>query len=231
MKSRKNSNLFLPVAVILIVLLIISRTNPLTGLLRGLIRLLIGIGVLLLIVTAIATVFAINSGKSEYEKRHPELLKKKKEEKKPAPVEDEKEVKQPEKEEPEEIKGARALIASIDQKMDTVADVQVITGAKDARCSALRVIDTICDKPEDIKKNRQLFTYYLPTFENILEKYIIIEQGGVETAAAKEKTVASFEKLNKAFENMYTSLYSDDVLDLSVETRALESIIRKDGLS
>ena len=99
----------------------------------------------------------------------------------------------------------------------------------DARCKACRVVDTITSQNAEIRKNRELFSYYLPTFEHILQKYLVIEKGGIDGAVAKEKALSSCRKLSEVFEKMYKDLYADDMMDLSVEERALESIIKKDG--
>lgn len=221
-----------PLILVIVLAVLLLRKGALTGIIATGIKLVFLLGLLVVILAIVGVVYAIRSGKKDYDQRNGKVPGKKQPEvKAPSqePVPDEKEVKQPERNEAPEIAAARATVAEIDKILANLTDVEVKARGTDARCSLLRLLDTMSDQPEEIKKNRQLFAYYIPTFKEIAEKYRIISQGGVDNGTAREKAVSSFDKLQGVFEKMYGNLYDDEQLDLSVEERALESIIRKDG--
>lgn len=231
MKNRNSGKTpVLVFVIILIALLLLFGKGSAAGLFgRVLGFLAVSALVILLVLTVVATVYAVNAGKKDYDKRNgiPEKKKKAAEEKK---TEDEKPVVPEEKEEPEEVKAARAEMVEIDKLIARTIDVEVKAKATGARCSAIRVLDTLSEQPDELARNRQLFAYYIPTFREILTKYNVIELGGVEVDSAKQKAISSCIKLKGVFETMYQNLYNNEALDLSVEEKALDSIIKKDGL-
>ena len=235
MKDNGSNKKIVPsVLIIIAAILFLKNCSPVSALIKFTVTAIMLIAVLVVILCIVAAIYAVKAGKREFDKRNgkTEIPGDGRDEtvREEVHVEDEKEVKKPVIEEAPEIKAAREVIKDIERMMRDSSDVEIKARAQDARCSALRVLDTLSEQNGEIKKHRQLFAYYIPTFKEILEKYLVIEKSGLNDGNAKEKALSSFVKLKTAFENMYRDLYSDEVLDLSVEEKALESIIKKDGL-
>lgn len=93
-----------------------------------------------------------------------------------------------------------------------------------------KILAALKEQPEDIPKARQLFSYYLPTFGGILQRYVRLEQSGVPAADDAEKVAVCLDGIQVAMRKMYDSLYDDDKLDLTVEIETLKQICRQDGL-
>ena len=93
-----------------------------------------------------------------------------------------------------------------------------------------KILAALKEQPEDIPKVRQLFSYYLPTFVGILQRYVRLEQSGVPAADDAEKVAVCLDGIQVAMRKMYDSLYTDDKLDLTVEIETLKQICRRDGL-
>ena len=93
-----------------------------------------------------------------------------------------------------------------------------------------KILAALKEQPEDIPKARQLFSYYLPTFGGILQRYVRLEQSGVPAADDAKKVAVCLDGIQTAMSKMYDSLYDDDKLDLTVEIETLKQICRQDGL-
>lgn len=93
-----------------------------------------------------------------------------------------------------------------------------------------KILAALKEQPEDISKAHQLFSYYLPTFGGILQRYARLEQSGVPAADDAEKVAVCLDGIQVAMRRMYDSLYDDDKLDLTVEIETLKQICRQDGL-
>ena len=77
---------------------------------------------------------------------------------------------------------------------------------------------------------RQLFSYYLPTWETILKKYLRLEESGVMDPRMTESMVLCLKDIQAAMGKMYQNLFDDDVLDLTVEMEVLNMVGKRDGL-
>lgn len=93
-----------------------------------------------------------------------------------------------------------------------------------------KILAALKEQPEDIPKVRQLFSYYLPTFGGILQRYARLEQSGVPAADDAEKVAVCLDSIQTAMRKMYDSLYDDDKLDLTVEIETLRQFCKQDGL-
>jgi len=93
-----------------------------------------------------------------------------------------------------------------------------------------KILSTLKKQPEDIKKLRQFFNYYLPTLTNILKKFVAIEESGVPAENIVQSTISCLGDIKKATEKQYTALFDNDMLDMSVEMEALTIACKRDGL-
>lgn len=93
-----------------------------------------------------------------------------------------------------------------------------------------KILSTLKKQPEDIKKLRQFFNYYLPTLTNILKKFVAIEESGVPAENIVHSTINCLGDIKKATEKQYTALFDNDMLDMSVEMEALTIACKRDGL-
>lgn len=93
-----------------------------------------------------------------------------------------------------------------------------------------KILAALKEQPEDIPKARQLFSYYLPTFGGILQRYVRLEQSGVSAEGDAERVAVCLDSIQTAMSKMYDSLYDDDKLDLTVEMETLKQFCKQDGL-
>lgn len=93
-----------------------------------------------------------------------------------------------------------------------------------------KILSTLKKQPEDIKKMRQFFNYYLPTLTNILKKFVAIEESGVPAENIVQSTINCLGDIRKATEKQYAALFDNDMLDMTVEMEALTVACKRDGL-
>ena len=99
-------------------------------------------------------------------------------------------------------------------------------------CCAIsdKIIRALREEPKDIPRARQFFNYYLPTLGEILRKYRILEDSGVQASDTAENVVSCLEVIKTAMEKQYANLFDDDKLDLTVEIEVLKQMCQRDGL-
>lgn len=98
-------------------------------------------------------------------------------------------------------------------------------------CTAIeKILSYLKKRPQQVDDLKQFFHYYLPTAEKILVKYKEIESSGIPAAEITESTITCLEDIKQAMERLYSSLYDDDILDLTVEMEVLKQICKRDGL-
>ena len=92
------------------------------------------------------------------------------------------------------------------------------------------ILKVLKEHPEQISNVRQFLNYYLPTQGKILKKYVNLESNGIPSGELKDNTVGYLKDIKRAMEKQYKNLFEDDLLDLSVEMKALTLACKRDGL-
>lgn len=110
----------------------------------------------------------------------------------------------------------------ISLKLDALED---ITG---------KILDYVEKHPEKLPQIRKFLCYYLPTTLKLVEAYRDLErqpssaEGAAET---KEEIREAIGKINLAFQQLLSNLMQDDLLDLSADISALETMFAQEGLT
>ena len=111
-----------------------------------------------------------------------------------------------------------------------IKDVE-IRKENEAICAvADKILHNLRNHPEDLPRMRQLFSYYLPTWAKILQKYAHLEEGGIADPRMTESMVLCLGDIKAAMNKMYQNLFEDDILDLTVEMEVLTMVGKRDGL-
>lgn len=218
-KNGGAGNTLLGILGLVLVLFIIKAILP--SILTVVIIIIAVLAGLFAIGVILATVYAIKSGSDENKKRMAEKANKassSSEEKKPVNDND-----------PEEIKNAKTNILKINALIRKVEDDEVRGKAYEAYNWALKIVNEISRQPHEIKRTKHFFSYYLPTLETVLEKYLTVESGGVADEA-KEKAISCCSSLLDTYRKQYRSLFNDEMLDLTVEKKALDTMLARDGI-
>lgn len=93
-----------------------------------------------------------------------------------------------------------------------------------------KIIQTLKDKPEKIASARRIFNYYIPTLGNILSKYQILESNGIEGDEKEDVVCNCLDDIKTAMDKLYANLFSNDILDMTVDMDAMKLAVKRDGL-
>ena len=128
------------------------------------------------------------------------------------------------------ISDGRNKVMSIRRNVMSIKNTAVKNSGIKVCSGADKILGVLRQKPELVQKNRQFFTYYLPTFGSIIEKYERIERNEVASEDMVQKVLEHLDDMKIAFEKQYKSLFSGDMLDLTVEIEAMTIACKRDGL-
>lgn len=96
----------------------------------------------------------------------------------------------------------------------------------------IRILGYLSTHPERITTARKFLGYYLDTARNIVEKYLMFEESGLETEEVKRiraSTERALPILNTAFEKQFTRLMANDLMDVEADIKLLETSLKMDG--
>ena len=113
-----------------------------------------------------------------------------------------------------------------------IEDEQMKKNIKEINDSATKIINTVENKPKKVKNMNNFFNYYLPVTLNILKKYDEIENQRLVTDEGKKfilQTQEMVKKINSAFKNQLSNLYSSDMIDTDAEMKVFETMLKVDG--
>lgn len=134
---------------------------------------------------------------------------------------------------PEQVKSldqARSQLVNARMIISRMKDPQLSQSGLEACSSMEKVLQTLRQKPEKIQTTRQLFNYYIPTFEKVVTRYQRIESGEVDQEQVPEKLENYFSNVKDAMANLYEGLFDNDKLNMTVDMEAMTIAIKRDGL-
>lgn len=243
--KKKSEKSIVPLIIVLLILWYLFKNFNFGGLIRTALILGFVVTIVALILIALVTVFAIRTGKEHYDKSHgktdpgsssgKEAAKREKENREKeaagkAKAEREAAGKDGQQAYPAEIVEAEKKIARIRVQAAQIRDIHVSEAAERCLLDAGKLNDSLKEQQDDIRRNRQFFNYYLPTLGTVTDKYLTVEKGGVQGTSAKEDALECMNTLDEAFRKLHENLFTDEVANLSIEKKALDSIMKKDGL-
>ena len=77
---------------------------------------------------------------------------------------------------------------------------------------------------------KQFENYYVPTVTSVVKNYCSIEATGMASSKMEKDVLSYLESCGDAFTNLYNSMFSDDIMNMEVQMKAMDLIMKKDGL-
>ena len=132
----------------------------------------------------------------------------------------------------EDLKKAQERIKYLRDISTKLESNELVKNTKEICNTSEKIIDTVIEKPEKIKKIRNFLNYYLPVTIKIIERYDEIENQKLNTAQTK-KFMNSVEemisKIKTAFEEQLSNIYQTEMIDTDAELKVFESMLKSDG--
>ena len=79
---------------------------------------------------------------------------------------------------------------------------------------------------------RQFIDYYQDMASRLLDKYVKLQERGLDTEKTtelKEQTGKALLALNRAFEGQFEKLMQDEIMDMDADIRLLKQTMRMEG--
>lgn len=106
-----------------------------------------------------------------------------------------------------------------------------VRGSGNEVCGVIdRILQTLKERPDRIKRMRQFFNYYLPTISEVISRYQRMEGGNVPMEEMTEKVLSYLTDVKAVLEKQYENLFKEDTLDMEVDMEAMTRTARRDGL-
>lgn len=128
------------------------------------------------------------------------------------------------------MSGGRTALLEIRRIAMKVKNVEIRSLTEEICKKVDQIFRLLKDKPDSLTGTRQLFQYYLPALRKILQKYSRLEEGKAAEEEMTQHTIRCLGDIRSAMEKLYSNLFEDDLLDLTVEMEALTAACQRDGL-
>ena len=134
----------------------------------------------------------------------------------------------------EKLEEARADLKSIERSMAKIRDLELKEESERLHRTAGNILKYLEENPGKIPQARQFIDYYQDTASQLLEKYVDLQNTGLnteDTRRLKVQTEEAIRTLNEAFENQFQKLMSEELLDMEAELQLLRQTMKMEGHS
>lgn len=132
-----------------------------------------------------------------------------------------------------EVSASKSYIDLINEYNTTIPD-EKLSEALYSTTAMLKHLDILQTKyPKSNHKLDKLYKHYLPILLEILKNYVAVVNAHAdkeEVAAVKQKLMKTIILINEAIKNITSSLFDEEVMNLSADMTVLENILKQDGL-
>jgi len=130
----------------------------------------------------------------------------------------------------DDLKKAGSQLTRVRMTLSRFSDQKLAASGIEA-CDAIdKVLHTLREKPEKIQTTRQLFNYYLPTMEQVVNRYQKLESGNVINPEIPGNVLKYFDDIKEAMDSQYEGLFDNDKLNVAVDMEAMTIALKRDGL-
>ena len=135
-------------------------------------------------------------------------------------------------EDKEALRKAQDMVRKLRDISTKLESSNIVKNTKEICNTSDKIINTVIDKPQKIKKIRNFLIYYLPVTYSILERYDEIENQKLNTVETR-KFMNSVEemilKIKQAFEQQLSNIYQTEMIDTDAELKVFETMLKSDG--
>ncbi len=96
-----------------------------------------------------------------------------------------------------------------------------------------KIRDALLSEPRDLPVVRRFMSYYLPTTEKLVQKYVFVlgQDADSENISATARAIeGALTQIDTAFKHQLDALFADDALDISTDITVLEALMTRDNL-
>ena len=130
------------------------------------------------------------------------------------------------------LQTAKAQNKHIVDMIPMIEDEKVQKDLNEINDSVTKIIQTIDKDPKKADKAKNFFDYYLPITIKIVDRYDEIENQKLSSKESQkffESTNKMISEINQSYKNILADLYKKDIVDMDVEMKVFDSLLKADG--
>ena len=131
------------------------------------------------------------------------------------------------------LDAAQRGFRKIEDEMLEINDSSVRAEAEQLHSVSAKIVDYLTEHPDRIYAARQFIDYYQETAVKLLSRYKELEASGLRTNEVlrqRSDTLDALKTLNRAFEQQFEKLMSNEMTDTDAEIRLLKQMVKMEGI-
>ncbi len=131
------------------------------------------------------------------------------------------------------IRSGRESIAAIRRLNDQIPDQDISDNLAALEDLTRKIFAQLESDKQHVKRCRQFLNYYLPTTIKLLERYVELQNQGLDSGNVREamgRIAGMLYTIRQAFERQLDSLFAQDVVDINAEITVMEQMLQAQGL-
>lgn len=133
----------------------------------------------------------------------------------------------------EVIRQGRASIAAIRRLNEQIPDDDISKNLSALEDLTRKIFARLEADKQHLPRCRQFLNYYLPTTIELLERYVTLQNQGLDTGDVREtmgRIAGMLYTIREAFTRQLDSLFAQDVVDINAEITVMEQMMQAQGL-
>ena len=132
----------------------------------------------------------------------------------------------------EAIDEGKNYVRTIKAANDALPEEEISEKLDQLELVTTKIFDYVEQHPEKLQEIRKFMCYYMPITLKLVNAYQKFDQHGTsEVEATKLEIKGTLDTINKAYYNLLNKLMQTDILDVSSDISALETILAQEGLT
>jgi len=132
------------------------------------------------------------------------------------------------------IDEGKNYIQTIKAANDALPEEEISEKLDQLELVTTKIFDYVEQHPEKLPEIRKFMSYYMPITLKLVNAYQKFDRHGTNSSEIEETKLeikGTFDTINKAYENLLKKLMQADILDVSSDISALETILAQEGLT
>lgn len=134
----------------------------------------------------------------------------------------------------ETIEEGKDYIRKIKAANDALHEEEISEKLDQLELITVKIFDYVEQHPEKLPEIRKFMSYYMPITLKLVNAYQKFDRHGTNTSeieSTKLEIKGTIDTINKAYQNLLKKLMQADILDVSSDISALETILAQEGLT
>lgn len=132
------------------------------------------------------------------------------------------------------VRRGQDIMKEIRAENELIPDPELSRQIDEMEGVADKIFRTVIEQPGKAPQIRRFMDYYLPTTLKMLKAYRVMDQRGVtggEAVEVRGKIKNAMSVVLGAFQKQLSTLYQNDILDISTDIDVLETMLKQDSLT